>query len=433
LVGKELAIKGTFVFENGEELKIAIIDRDKGLFKEFLAAGEWNNLDFPSEAKVDYSSFRIAPGDFNAHSHPEQSIYVEMVDPTWDLATWCRHTIYRYSVSLTPKLVYLACARAFSRMVSYGITSVMVSFYCHNRRGNELDREVLRAARDVGIRLYFGRMHYDVISQTAYPEKRESQHSYFETIDGAERNYKALQKEVEAWNDPRVIVAPSLHSFHANTLDAMIHGINLGYQEGRKVQLHLSEDEGDVRLSEEQFGGRPVDVLYRLYQEGKVASLSHLILSDCIWTSEEEKDLIAQSGMNVVLNPRMNDRVKAGRADLKAFLRRGIPVYVGTDGEASNDDLSIEREIAYLKKINPAVSYEESKKLGYLPFDFHDFKIGVLEPQAAADFKVLDGEKLVDLYIGGARIVEGGELRTIDVEKDIENPLKLERANIFKL
>jgi 5-methylthioadenosine/S-adenosylhomocysteine deaminase len=48
-------------------------------------------------------------------------------------------------------------------MLSYGETSVIVSFYCHNKRGNELDLSVIKAAQDVGIRLFFGRMNYDIV------------------------------------------------------------------------------------------------------------------------------------------------------------------------------------------------------------------------------------------------------------------------------
>ena len=39
--------------------------------------------------RPDYSfgeGFVLSAGDFNAHSHPEQSIYVEIADKSWDLA-----------------------------------------------------------------------------------------------------------------------------------------------------------------------------------------------------------------------------------------------------------------------------------------------------------------------------------------------------------
>ena len=129
---------------------------ERGLVTELTPLGGAGEC--PSDAAV------IRAGLFNAHSHPEQSIYADIVDKEWDLGTWCRRTIYRYSTAMTPRRVRLACERAFARMMAFGTTSVMASYYLHGNRGNELDREVLAAARSVGIRLIFGRMNYDVVN-----------------------------------------------------------------------------------------------------------------------------------------------------------------------------------------------------------------------------------------------------------------------------
>ena len=155
---------------------------------------------------------------------------------------------------MTAEMIYHGCVRAFGRMLSYGETSVIVSFYCHNKRGNELDLSVIKAAQDVGIRLFFGRMNYDIVDPKAYPEKRVSQQSYYEDPEEAEKNFIDLLRD----ETDTVKVAPALHSFHANTLDAVIRGINLGAKYGRKVQFHLSEDEGDVKICLENYGMRPV-------------------------------------------------------------------------------------------------------------------------------------------------------------------------------
>lgn len=368
---------------------------------------------------IDYGDVILLPGDVNAHSHPEQSIYVDIVNPEWDLATWCRNTIYRYSTQMTPRLIYLACARAFSRMLLYGTTSVAVSFYCHNGRGNELDEAVIQAANNTGIRLYFGRMNYDIVLDTAYPEKQQSQRSYYETPEVAERYFRELMQH----ENPLVIVAPAIHSFHANTLEGIIHGIRLSYETGRLLQLHLSEDMGDVDLCLQDYGLRPVEVLVKLKEEGTVPALDHLLLSDCIWLTDEEKDLIAKYGMKVVLNPRMNDRVKAGRADLYSFLERGITVWLGTDGEASNDDLSLVHEREYLRAVNPDVPSEWFEKVSQTPFPFGSVRAGLLKEGFAADLKVMRGDKTEAVYVGGRCVVDGGRLLSLNVSEDIEKPL----------
>ena len=360
----------------------------------------------------------FSAGDLNAHSHPEQSIYVEIADKSWDLARWCRETIYKYSVEMTAEMVYHGSVRAFGRMLSYGETSVIVSFYCHNKRGNELDLAVIRAAQDVGIRLFFGRMNYDLVNPQAYPEKRASQISYYESPEEAEKNFTGLLK----YETDTVKAAPALHSFHANTLDAVIRGINLGAGYGRKVQFHLSEDEGDVKICLQNYGMRPVEVLADLKETGSVPSLEHLLLSDCVWTSREEKELIKEHGMSVVFNGRMNERVKAGTAAVREYIELGVPVYVGTDGEASNDDLSIDNEIKW--QANKHGLSEDEEKMFRRPFEMAGVRVGELAPGSAADIKVCRKGKPDSLFVGGRAVMMDGELLSKDIISDSEAFIK---------
>ena len=417
----ELLVRGWTDSQSGPRQVDIVLDQEKGTILSICPSGEMPGSAGGETVEYD-ASVRILPGDVNAHSHPEQSLYVDFVDPAWDLPTWCRNTIYRHSVEMTPEHIYLGCCRAFAHMLLLGVTTAAVSFYCHNNMKNELDREVIRAARDTGIRLYFGRMHYDIVSSAAYPEKRASQESYFET--GPQYESALLDLLAEIGEDPMVAVAPSLHSFHANSLEAIAGGIRLGAELGRLVQFHLSEDEGDVRLCLKQHGMRPVQVLEELLRRGKVPGLSHLLASDGIWTDEAEKDLMASRGISLVLNPRMNDRVKAGRADLPAYLGRNIPLYLGTDGEASNEDLSVEGERQFLRAEFPEVSAAEIQALGRSAFSFPGCPIGCLASGFGADLKVAGPSGIKDVYVGGRRVLKDGRLLGIDLEKDVEDPLK---------
>jgi len=366
----------------------------------------------------------IRQGQFNAHSHPEQSIYVDMVDPAWDLGTWCRNTIYRYSPSLTPRQVRLACRRAFSRMALYGTSTVMVSFYLHNGRGNLYDREVIAAARDVGIRLIFGRMTYDVISKDAYEGKRRSQEGYYETAEDGEKYLRELM-ELEG---PDVVVAPAVHSMHGSTEDAIVTALRVGYELNRPVQFHLSEDKGDVDISLNNYGCRPVEFLDSLVSSGKVPGLDKMIVSDCCWVDETERVLMADRGISAVLNPRMNDRVGVGFTDLPALVDSSIPLFLGTDGEASNDDLSLENERFFLKdRYDGVVSRSLIDEIGKGAFAFGDRKIGPLRPGRLCDFRVDDKDgNTVHLFVGASQVVRDGRLVKLDLESDVEVPLREE-------
>ena len=116
-------------------------------------------------------------------------------------------------------------------------------------------------------------------------------------------------------------------------------------------------------------------------------------------------------------------RVKAGRADLNSYLERGITVWLGTDGEASNDDLSLTHEREYLRAINPAVPSGLFEKVSQTPFPFGNVQAGLLKVGFAADFKIIKGDKTETVYVGGRCVVDGGKLLTMDVPADIEIPL----------
>lgn len=394
---------------------------ESGIIDDIKYEGDFNKKD-DIDFSFSYSDeYIISAGDFNAHSHPEQSIYVNMVDRDWDLYTWCKNTIYKYSTELTPEDIYYGSLRAFTRMLLLGVTSVMVSYYCHNKRGNELDKEVLHAAATAGIRLYFGRMNYDIINEDAYEEKRDSQVSYFESPEIAAENFIKLMNENKNIN---IEISPSVHSIHASSKKAIISAINLGNKYNKFVQFHLSEDKNDVQLSKKLYGLSPVEFLVSLVWDKQVETLENVILSDCIWITDDERKLIKDYDMNVVLNPRMNSIMKTGDANLLKMLNEAIEPYLGTDGEASNNDLSITGEREFLNKRFPNISQDRIQMIGRKPFKFRNGYIGDIKVGNLCDLKVSKNGKITDVFVGGKIVVKDGKLLNIDINKDIEVPLK---------
>lgn len=417
-------IKGNVKYNGNVRKAAVIVNNSTGLIE---------NIDFEYDKtvydnEITYNDeYTIEAGDFNAHSHPEQSIYTDIVDKSWDLPTWCRNTIYKYSPLLKPEHIYYGCCRAFSRMLLFGVTSVMVSFYCHSNSGNEFDKQVIKAARDTGIRLYFGRMNYDIINENAYDGKKISQRTYYETFKEAEKNFIGLLKEASE----KIEIAPSIHSIHASTRGAIINAINLASKYDKIVQFHLSEDSGDVELAQKLYGLRPVEFLAGLYEKGYIERLDHLMLSDCVWVDENELMLIKKYKMKVVLNPRMNDRIKTGEAKLYDFIKYGIVPFLGTDGEASNDDLSISGEKKFLISRFPHVSSEIIENLSSASLKYKNGYIGSIETGNFCDLKVIKNGGIYDVFVGGKKVVHSGKLLNIDIDKDIEEKLHNSVKELF--
>lgn len=427
-MGIKSAFCGRIRTHSGIKRGYILADMTSGIIEEInLSRAEPEN--FSGHIFKYNENYNICAGDFNGHSHPEQSIYTDIIDKSWDLGTWCRNTIYKYSVNLKEEHIYLGCLRAFSRMLLLGDTSVMVSYYCHGNKGNALDKEVLRAAKDVGIRLYFGRMNYDIINEDAYEGKKASQKSYYESPLESEKNFLELLNE----DYPNTItVAPSLHSIHASSKEAIIRGINLAFKHNRYLQFHLSEDKGDVDLSLKLYGLRPIEFLESLLKNGDIKSLNHVILSDCVWIDDNEREIIKRYDMKVVLNPRMNDRIETGSADITKLLEKDIKVYLGTDGEASNDDLSITHERDFVIDKYRTIDSSIIDFLGSTPLKFGEGFVGNLDTNSFCDLKILDSKDNVrHVFVGGKQVVNDYNLISMNIEKDIEDPLRQSLKELF--
>jgi len=428
-MNNKILISGNINQNNTLKKGYILADLDSGLIED-VVFDEKIPKDFNGVILNYDKNYSICSGDFNCHSHPEQSVYTDIVDKSWDLGTWCRNTIYKYSTSLQPHHIYLGCLRAFSRMLTLGVTSVMVSFYCHGNKGNIMDKQVIKAAKDVGIRLYFGRMNYDIINEDAYTEKKESQKSYYENVSDAEINFMMLSGEE---CDKNIVIAPALHSIHASSKKAIINGINLAFDYGKYVQFHLSEDEGDVNLSLKLYNLRPLQFLEFLLNTNQIKSLEHVILSDCVWVDDSEINIMKKYNMSIVLNPRMNNRVKAGQAPLKKFIKKEIPIYLGTDGEASNDDLSITGEKNFLKHKFTDIDPNIIDNFGKIPLKFNNGFIGDIKKGNFCDLKIIDEcNNIIDVLVGGKKVVEHGSLLSLDIQNDIEIPLKKSLDKLFK-
>lgn len=422
VLSKEVFFEGLIKTEKGLVRGLLTADLTTGLITG-VKLGEKNLHNFPGTVYRFSDNYQLEAGDINAHAHPEQSLYTDIVDKSWDLSTWCRNTIYKYTPNLRPEHIYLGCLRAFGRMLCNGITTAMVSFYCHQNQGNACDKMVIKAALDTGIRLYFGRINYDIINSDAYSEKLNSQKLYFESVDLAEENFLKLQEEVKS---PCVIITPAVHSIHASSREAIIKSINLGEKYNKYVQFHLSEDKNDVQLALNWYKLRPVQFLANLRDSGMVNSLEHIFLSDCIWINDEERELIKSYNMKVVLNPRMNKQMNVGEADLPALLANQIELYLGTDGEASNDDLSISGERHFLKSRFKSVASEIIDNLGSSPIKFGQGYIGRLHPGHFCDLKIIriKDNRVTDVYVGGQKVIINGELTKTVSEKNIEVLIK---------
>jgi cytosine/adenosine deaminase-related metal-dependent hydrolase len=147
----------------------------------------------------------------------------------------------------------------------------------------------------------------------------------------------------------------ALYSTHPETLrrvrqDCLVRGA--------PFCLHLAEHAAETELLATGMGpladmlvGRVLPCDYAPPGRSPVAEAVRLgllgpstLAVHAVWLDTADRTMLAEAGAAVCLCPRSNARIGVGVADAPALLRAGVPLCLGTDSLASNDDLDLWNE-----------------------------------------------------------------------------------------
>lgn len=139
------------------------------------------------------------------------------------------------------------------------------------------------------------------------------------------------------------------------------------------------------------------------------------LLVGCTQTTEDDLNIIAQTGSKIVITPRSNHYLQQGQPDLRKIHEKHILTVLGTDGMPSVDSLSLWDEMrAFLENYRTQVTMSGEQVLAMVTshaaraLGLHH-EIGTLEKGKKADLLIMDvtsiseqGDLLMNL-IRGAR------------------------------
>lgn len=160
------------------------------------------------------------------------------------------------------------------------------------------------------------------------------------------------------------------------------------------VHTHVSETPWENETCRRMYGDTPIRML-----EAWGVLAARTLLVHALWISAPERALLASHGAAVVHCPGSNAKLGSGILDLPALREAGIPVALGSDGAACNDELSMVAEMrlaAQLQNLQagpgrvPAdeilrlATAEGARAVGLFP------QIGQLAPGRAADLQLYD-------------------------------------------
>jgi cytosine/adenosine deaminase-related metal-dependent hydrolase len=215
-----------------------------------------------------------------------------------------------------------------------------------------------------------------------------------------------------------------------------------------RLHTHLAENQSDVDYSLAKFGQTPADYAESVGWLGDDVWHAH-----CVKLTDDSILKFGRTGTGVAHCPCSNMRLASGIAPIRKMLNHGVPVGLGVDGSASNDTGNLLQEartaflLARVNECDPeAMTAREILEVatigGAKVLGRND--IGAIAPNMAADFIAIDITRSqfagahhdlvaalifcpvpsVDYsFINGRKVVDRGQLTTLDL------PLLIERTN----
>lgn len=165
--------------------------------------------------------------------------------------------------------------------------------------------------------------------------------------------------------------------------------------QGVGIHMHVAESQLSWDRIYEQFGTTPVGYLHDLGLLGPDVLAAH-----CIWLADEDVSILAETGTGVSYSPECHMKVALGIAPIAKLLDAGVPVALGIDSDAVNDNVDLfeaARVGAMVQKLGtmdpsvvPAAQALEMATIGGARALGLDDEIGSLEPGKKADVVLVD-------------------------------------------
>lgn len=362
----------------------------------------------------------LMPGLVNTHTHVAMTGMRGYADD-YVLQTWLNDYIFPVEDRMNAECVAISAQLGMAEMIATGTTSFsdMYSF-CNG---------IAQAAADCGLKANISR---GIVCPDDAP---------FRDSD----RWKEAVELYDRWNgydDGRILIDFSVHAEYTTNTSCRETVAAYAADKQAHVHFHLSETKQEQDACLVRHGVTPAQLFYREGLLNERALAAH-----CVWLTEEDMALFAQTGASVAHCPVSNLKLASGIAPLTAMDQAGINLSLGTDGVASNNNHDLFEEIklaSILQKgvtCNPEV-FPAGKTLamatvqGALAQGRRN--CGVLRAGMDADFILLDtkqpslqpyhapdsacaysahGADVCMTVVRGRVLYENGEFLTLDREK----------------
>jgi len=319
----------------------------------------------------------ISPGLINTHTHIPMVLFRGISDDL-DLNDWLTKYIFPAEAkNVTEAFVRAGTRLGLAEMIRGGTTTYCDMYYFEDAIAEE--------TKKAGVRGVLGETIID------FPVADNKTHA--EAMAYSEKFVRRWQ------NDPLIVPALAPHAPYTVSTDHLRAIKALSDRLNATVVIHVAETKKERDDIDKQYGDTPVTYL------NKIGFLSNrTIANHTVWITDNEIDIFKRLGVGATHNPTSNMKLASGVAPVPQMLAKDLAVGLGTDGAASNNDLSMWEEMDLAAKLHKLTTNDPKTLPAEKAFEMATIRgaralhldklVGSLEAGKRADIAIVDFDSL---------------------------------------
>jgi 5-methylthioadenosine/S-adenosylhomocysteine deaminase len=359
---------------------------------------------FAAREVVDARGRAVIPGLVNGHTHIPMTLFRGLGDDL-DLNDWLTRYIFPAEAkNVTEEFVRAGTQLGLAEMIRGGTTTYCDMYYFEDAIAEETERAGVRAVLGETV------IDFPVADNKTWPDAM-----------------RYAERFVARWKGNRLITAAVAPHAPYTVSEAHLREVrSFSDRTGAPVVIHVAETRKEVEDVTRDHGASPVEYLAR------IGFLSpRTIAAHTVHLTEGEIGILKRNGVGSVHNPESNMKLASGVAPVPQMLKAGVSLGLGTDGAASNNDLSMWEAMDLAAKLHKlssndpkVVTAEEALAMATIngARALHmEKEIGSVEEGKRADLVVVDLDALhqtplYNLYSHLVYATKASDVRTVVIE-----------------
>ena len=270
----------------------------------------------------DYSDMLVLPGMVDLHIHAPQYAFRGMCMDL-ELMDW----LNQYTFPEEEKYENLEYAeKAYGMFVDAlrnGVTTRSCIFATRHRDSTEL---LMKMIEESGLVSFVGKVNMDREASEALIEESADISAY--------NTFGWINSVRDKFKNTKPILTPRFIPCCTDKLMEELREIQMA--DGIPVQSHLSESKGEIEFvkflrPDNSFYGDSYNEYDLFGKNDDINTDVKTVMAHCVWSTDEEIDLMRQNGVFVAHCPASNMNLTSGIAPIRKYLDLGLNIGLGSD------------------------------------------------------------------------------------------------------